>query len=113
MIPFSIPLTNGTVESITLSSENSWEMACFSFAEKMDIAVKKLDIGYKFSTDKVKDPWCALASPAHWLQLKEKAAAACIPNLKSKAKVMLFEVQLEDFANNAVRMQRVERKVLM
>ncbi|KAF8577971.1 hypothetical protein K439DRAFT_1621682 [Ramaria rubella] len=74
------------------------QLAQFKIAEKMNIATGRLNIGYKFSTDKVKDPFHALASPVQWLELIEKANIANIPNPESKAKkTITFGVILKDF----------------
>ncbi|KAF8587506.1 hypothetical protein K439DRAFT_1614293 [Ramaria rubella] len=98
-IDFLTPLANGTVDTLKLLSDSLWQSARFKIAEKMNVATGSLDIGYKFSTDKVKDPFHALASPVHWLELIEKANIAYIPNSKSKAKKTIpFGVILKDFA---------------
>ncbi|KAF8573076.1 hypothetical protein K439DRAFT_1625322 [Ramaria rubella] len=62
-IDFLTPLGNRTVDTLKLLSDSLWQLAQFKIAEKRNIAAGSLDIGYKFSTDKAKDPFHALASP--------------------------------------------------
>ena len=63
----------------------------------MDISLKSLNIGYKFSTHTARDPHHALSTPAHWLDLIHKASIEN-EDLNSKGKNRKrFKVHVKSF----------------
>ena len=61
------------METVKLSSAMSWLSFQREVAERMDIAVKRLDLSYKLSTETKDAPSRVLKSHSHWIDLKERA----------------------------------------
>src|SRR6266481_5663475 len=96
-ISFLIPLDNGMSEMLPLQSDMCWDVARFSIAETMDVSVKALNIGYKFSCHTTCEPYCALSSSIHWLKLVQKASKM-VKHLNKARNPKPFEVQVKDFS---------------
>jgi hypothetical protein len=80
------------------SSPTCADLAHLTIADAMDVSAKTLDNGYEFSTHPAHDSFHNLSSPAHWLDLIQKASEAVERLSTSKVKVLKpFEVQLKSF----------------
>src|SRR6266481_3911731 len=84
-------------ETLPLQSDMCWDVARFSIAETMDVSVKALNIGYKFSCHTACEPYCALSSSIHWLELVQKASEM-VECLNKARNPKPFEVQVKDFS---------------
>ena len=76
-IVFDYPAEGGMVDSITLSSSVSWIQFREEMCTVMELHVKDLKLGYKFSTHLQHEPPWVLNTPAAFIKMKD-SAVACI-----------------------------------
>ncbi|KAF8508910.1 hypothetical protein JB92DRAFT_2950311 [Gautieria morchelliformis] len=101
-IPFQVPTGPKTIDTLKITSDASWTSVQYHITDKMDIAMKRLDLSYKLSTETKDAPARLLNTLGHWLELKDRATAVHeellqqkVPKAHSK-KLKDFEVILFD-----------------
>ena len=76
-ITFDYPAEGGMMDSVMLSSSLSWIQFQEEMCTVMELCVKDLKLGYKFSTHPQRElPW-VLSTPAAFIKMKD-SAVACI-----------------------------------
>ncbi|KAF8531206.1 hypothetical protein JB92DRAFT_3105284 [Gautieria morchelliformis] len=74
-IPFQVPMGPKTIDMLKIAFDPSWTGLQHRIADKMDIAMKRLNLSYKLSTKTKDAPACLLNTLSHWLELKDRATA--------------------------------------
>ncbi|KAF8532526.1 hypothetical protein JB92DRAFT_3103586 [Gautieria morchelliformis] len=72
-IPFQVPTGPKTIDTLKIASDTSWASLQQQIADIMDIAMKRLSLAYKLSTETKDAPARVLNMLAHWLELKDRA----------------------------------------
>ncbi|KAF8479415.1 hypothetical protein JB92DRAFT_3149470 [Gautieria morchelliformis] len=115
-IPFQVPTGPKTIDTLKIASDASWTSVQYHIADKMDIAMKRLDLSYKLSTETKDAPARLLNTLGHWLELKDRATAVHeellqqkVPKARSK-KLKDFEVILFDLRPKEHGQEKVKGK---